>query len=177
MCESTLDANYMFHAAPSPPQSVSAVLIKPLLVEVRWRRPALPNGNISHYIVYTILLTPQGAESTEQLKLLVSVELDVIRMLLHIQVFPSTSTVARVALVESSVTYHIRVSAATLVDGTLNEGEMSALNSGAVLYVPKAGSYMQLHVVYAIINCTPVHYIDILHATSLPVPTLIGFLN
>ena len=42
--------------APSPPRDVTVRLVAPTLAEVRWRTPAVSNGNITHYTVYAIPL-------------------------------------------------------------------------------------------------------------------------
>lgn len=42
--------------APSSPRDVSVRVIRPLLVEVSWKVPAVTNGIIVHYIVYAIPL-------------------------------------------------------------------------------------------------------------------------
>lgn len=47
---------YSFCIAPSPPRDVSVRIIRPLLVEVRWKVPAVTKGSIVHYTVYAIPL-------------------------------------------------------------------------------------------------------------------------
>lgn len=56
-----------FLVAPSPPRNVSVRLVKPMTVEIRWRTPALPNGNISQYTVYAVPFT-SGDDGAETLK-------------------------------------------------------------------------------------------------------------
>ena len=43
-----------FLTGPSAPRNVTVRLIAPLLVEIRWRQPAVSNGQIIHYTVYAI---------------------------------------------------------------------------------------------------------------------------
>ena len=45
---------------PSAPRDVTVRLITPLLVEIRWRRPAVSNGQIIRYTVYAIPITVSG---------------------------------------------------------------------------------------------------------------------
>ena len=45
---------------PSAPRDVTVRLITPQLVEVRWRRPAVSNGQIIHYTVYAISIAVSG---------------------------------------------------------------------------------------------------------------------
>lgn len=40
--------------APSEPRDVRVRLVTPLIVEVSWREPAVPNGHILHFTVYAI---------------------------------------------------------------------------------------------------------------------------
>ena len=54
------------HAAPTSPRDVSARLVAPLEVEVRWRSPAVTNGDISHYYVYAIPLRSTVSNNTLQ---------------------------------------------------------------------------------------------------------------
>ena len=51
--------------APSAPRDVSARLVSGLDVEVTWRAPAIPNGQIIHYTVYGIPIVSFGP-SVEQ---------------------------------------------------------------------------------------------------------------
>ena len=53
-------------SAPSAPRDVTARLVAPLKVEVRWRSPAVTNGDISHYNVYAIPLRSTVSNSTLQ---------------------------------------------------------------------------------------------------------------
>ena len=56
----------MSSIAPSPPRDVVARLVSPLTVEVTWRSPAVPNGVISHYIVYAIPLRSASVVTGER---------------------------------------------------------------------------------------------------------------
>ena len=52
--------------APTSPRDVTARLVAPLKVEVRWRSPAVTNGDISHYYIYAIPLRSALSNSTRQ---------------------------------------------------------------------------------------------------------------
>ena len=54
------------HVAPTSPRDVTARLVAPLEVEVRWRSPAVTNGDISHYTVYAIPLRSTVSNNTLQ---------------------------------------------------------------------------------------------------------------
>ena len=45
---------------PSAPRDVTVRLVTPRLVEIRWRRPAVSNGQIIRYTVYAIPITVSG---------------------------------------------------------------------------------------------------------------------
>ena len=68
--------------------------------------------------------------------------------------FPGSATAGNVTLVDHSVTYQFRVSAAVMVDGNINEGELSAITINTTLFVPKPGafSYTRVHVWYNFVN-------------------------
>ena len=52
---------YLFHfTAPSPPRNVTAKLIAPGTVEVRWSVPARSNGVIIRFTVYAIPMRTDG---------------------------------------------------------------------------------------------------------------------
>ena len=44
----------VLYVAPSQPRDVKVSLVTPLIVEINWREPAVPNGHIIHYTVYAI---------------------------------------------------------------------------------------------------------------------------
>ena len=46
--------SFFSNVAPSSPRDVRVRQIRPLLVEVSWRAPAISNGVITHYTVYAI---------------------------------------------------------------------------------------------------------------------------
>ena len=46
---------YHIAVAPSEPRDVSVRLVTPLTVEVSWREPAVPNGQIVLYTVYAVI--------------------------------------------------------------------------------------------------------------------------
>ena len=54
------------HLAPSSPRDVTARLVAPLQVEVKWRPPAAPNGDISHYYVYAIPLASSNTNNNPE---------------------------------------------------------------------------------------------------------------
>ena len=54
--------------------------------------------------------------------------------------FPGSATAGNVTLVDHSLTYQFRVSAAVMVDGNINEGELSAITINTTLFVPKPGA-------------------------------------
>lgn len=60
-----------FCLAPTSPRDVTARLVAPLKVEVRWRAPAVTNGDISHYYVYAIPLRSAVSGTTPQTVLMV----------------------------------------------------------------------------------------------------------
>ena len=60
---------------------------------------------------------------------------------IYLQVFPGSARAGNVTLVDHSVTYQFRVSAATIESGDINEGELSAITINTTLFVPKPGAY------------------------------------
>ena len=56
------------------------------------------------------------------------------------QVFPGSATAGNVTLVDHSLTYQFRVSAAVIVSGDINEGDLSAININTTLFVPRPGA-------------------------------------
>lgn len=51
---------YSEFIAPSPPQNVTANLVAPGIVEVRWTAPMMSNGVITHFTVYAIPVRTDG---------------------------------------------------------------------------------------------------------------------
>ena len=47
-----LHVNKLSSTAPSAPRDIRLRQVRPLMVEVSWRPPALSNGIITHYTVY-----------------------------------------------------------------------------------------------------------------------------
>ena len=60
--------------------------------------------------------------------------------------FPGSVTAGNVTLVDHSVTYQFRVSAAVSVDGNLNEGELSAITANTTLFVPQPGTFSKKYI-------------------------------
>ena len=60
---------------------------------------------------------------------------------IYLQVFPGSARAGNVTLVDHSVTYQFRVSAATIESGDINEGELSAITINTTLFVPKPGAF------------------------------------
>ena len=46
---------------PSAPRNVTVRLVTPRLVEIRWRRPAVSNGQIIRYTAYAIPIAVSGS--------------------------------------------------------------------------------------------------------------------
>ena len=55
------------------------------------------------------------------------------------QVFPGSARAGNITLVDHSITYQFRVSAAVMVGQTVNEGELSAVSLKTTLFVPNPG--------------------------------------
>ena len=51
---------YFEFTAPSPPRNVTAKLIAPGIIEVRWSVPMMSNGVINHFTVYAIPMQTNG---------------------------------------------------------------------------------------------------------------------
>jgi hypothetical protein len=61
-------------------------------------------------------------------------------MPIYLQVFPGSAMAGNVTLVDHSVTYQFRVSAAIIASGDINEGELSTITINTTLFVPEPGA-------------------------------------
>ena len=72
-----------FLSAPSAPRDVSARLVAPLEVEVRWRSPAVTNGDISHYTVFATPLRSTVSNNTLQTLQMVAMSQTIVTFIIH----------------------------------------------------------------------------------------------
>ena len=59
---------FPYSPAPSPPRDITVRIISATVIEVSWRPPAVPNGEIIRYTVYLIPLTSTTGDQTSRQK-------------------------------------------------------------------------------------------------------------
>ena len=141
------------HVAPSAPRDIRVRQVRPLMVEVSWRPPAMSNGIITHYTIYAKPRLSHGAtRSKRQTNTSPQTITKVVWRLVYangnftfsLKVYPSTINSGNISLIDYSITYQFQVSASTNFGQTPNEGELSDVTANTIIFIPMPGTKASL---------------------------------